>query len=153
MSGIGIPQLCFSSSKLRVWDCPWEGIQWSWRGCRRRPPWGGCPSRSSRSWFGHHSIKKIKLFIFKVICIDLRKNKFIIGHINLCLTNIVYFFQCWHSYWSTSFWPPSMAYILIINYTLQLQFLQVLTRLWWPSVGSFKGSVPHKSVSVPRPYI
>ena len=34
-------------------------------------------------------------------------------------------FLCWHSLWSTSFWPPSMVYISIINYTLQ--FLQVLT--------------------------
>ena len=30
-----------------------------------------------------------------------------------------------------------MAYISLINYTLQLQFLQVLTCSWWPSVSSF----------------
>ena len=38
-------------------------------------------------------------------------------------------FICWcynflYFLWRTSLWPPSMAYISIINYTLQLQFLQ-----------------------------
>ena len=55
------------------------------------------------------------------------------------------FFKCWHSLWSTSFWPPSMAYISMINsfYTLHQTIFQVLTDSCRPLWAAFMYCFKH----------
>ena len=76
-------------------------------------------------WYGGYALPPYRERLVLLLVIYMRFTRWGFSNRSLSIYGVKEFvclsvcnFLRWFSLWSTSFWPPSMAYISIINYTI-----------------------------------